>query len=502
MMRSLITLAASSLLLALVHAQGDCGGKIQSTSNGTLGAFTVAYYDTFTHIKINPPNGNLYVPPKDYIIICGSNTAEQVSPTLPSYGITSSPNIFKAPVQNVAVGGTYSSSYIELVGHIDAIKLLYHPNDVVSPCLQQRFQNNATQPLADDFSQYTTNNIDAGFRQINTYEPKDIFIPTENDVDPLERIEFITAISLFFNDGVKGEQVYNAIKTAYSTLQRNMDQIPKENRQRIAWLYYDPTFSTWILRNNRFTRAMIAAAGGISFPLAGEVQSDFNHLTLDQAQTILRNSQIVIDETNYALAGKENVSPIETWRTLAGFASASDLKVLMDKKVFSLDNSVSVNGTSDFNYRLPSRPDLFLKDLIYVQYPTFFGNTYNVTFINQYFSYGSSGAKRYSAANCTATSTYNSGDIATVDFKPEFTGNPTPPPPLVGQDPAYGAGESGGQNGASKGSSKMGIIVGVVCVAAVLGAAFAFVFFRWSKRAKEDRFIELEEEMNNEIPLH
>lgn len=94
---------------------------------------------------------------------------------------------------------------------------------------------------------------------------------------------------------------------------------------------------------------------------------------------------------------------------------------------------------------------------------------------------------------------YNDAPIVTYSGGP-FAGDGIASPPLVGSG-IYGA-ESGGGGNSGGQKSKTPIIVAVVVVAAVLGSAFAFAFFKWGKRAKEDRFIELEEEMNNDIPLH
>lgn len=156
---------------------------------------------------------------------------------------------------------------------------------------------------------------------------------------------------------------------------------------------------------------------------------------------------------------------------------------------------------------MPSRPDLLLRDLIAVQYPEYNKN-YRTRFLNDNFQYGQAPSNSLGPENCSADSDasaplqYNSGDVTTSPSDPNFTGL-APPPPAVGGG-IYGVGgasQGDGDSGSGK-SKTSSIIIAVVCVAAVLGAAFAFAFYKWSHRAKEDRFIELEEEMNNEIPLN
>lgn len=138
---------------------------------------------------------------------------------------------------------------------------LERPGDVVSPCLQQRVQSKTIESLIYAVGQY--DKYDAGFRDVRPSEQplKDIWIPQLDSVHPLERIEYITVISLFFGNGSHGELIYNLIKGAFITLSADMNRIPLESRKRIAWVYYSFTESKWTLRNNEFTRGIITAAG-------------------------------------------------------------------------------------------------------------------------------------------------------------------------------------------------------------------------------------------------
>ncbi|KAG0308787.1 hypothetical protein BGZ98_006834 [Dissophora globulifera] len=491
MLGSVARLVAVSALafLASVSAQDNCGGII---TNKTMNAFDVQYQSNFTVVTMFGLNDNVNTTEK-YIIYCGA-TAPEIQ-ALQSLGIDPNTKKFKVPVQAVAVDGTYASSYIELANHINAIKLIDSPQNVVSPCLQQNFANGSLAALNDfNLTQYDA--VDAGFRQyIHVAQAKDIWIPTSVDVDPLLRIEYIAAVSLFFNDGNTGDLMYSKIKEAYTTLKADMAQIPAANKKRIGWVYYDFSTSVWRIRNSQFTRGIITDAGGIPFPLTGEVLDNAS-LSAEEIKTLLLNSQIVIDQTNFASAPQPGGITIEKWRELAGFTTSDQLPVLTAKKVFTLDNTVNGVGTSDYNYRMPSRPDLLLKDVIYAQYPLF-NPTYRYTFLNPNFVFGQGPGIQLTAASCNVVP-YNTQDIPSVFAQVGFTGDGTTPPAPTGAG-IYGSGGSTG--GSSGGGKKTGVIIAVVVVAVVLAAGFAFAFFKWGRRAKEDRFVELEEEMNNDIPL-
>ncbi|ORZ06307.1 hypothetical protein BCR41DRAFT_389235 [Lobosporangium transversale] len=497
---AVLTTTVALTLLTTVHAQVYCGGQISEIANGTLGGFKAQYLSNITLVTLFGQNNNKDF--EQYVLYCGDQAPDTLA--LQAHGIPTSVGIFKVPLQSVGVEGTFTSSYVEVAGSGSAIKVLEDPQNVVSPCLQQAVSNGTITALNDgDFSQYES--LNATFREnMHPGQKKDIWVPTtRTEADPLLRVEYIIAISLFFNNGQHGETIYNNIRNAYTTLKNDMARIPLANRKRIAWVRYDFSTSTWRLRNSAFVKKIIEAAGGVSFPLHADGLDDAS-VSADDIKTLLVNAQIIIDETDFTnrmtYNGKVYSSAVELWRTLAGFLVSDMLPALSKNKVYSLDKTANAKGISDFEYRLASRPDILLKDLISVQYP-YYEPGYNTTFLNDDFSTTGGPATRLGASDCGIVP-YNTGDIPQVQPNPYFKGDEDVPPPLIGNG-IYGAGGEQDNNGNGNGSGKKtGIIVAVVCVAVVLGAAFAFAFFKWGKRSKEDRFIELEEEMNNEIPLH
>lgn len=152
---------------------------------------------------------------------------------------------------------------------------------------------------------------------------------------------------------------------------------------------------------------------------------------------------------------------------------------------------------------MAGRPDLLLKDMIRSQYPAYQPSIGNFTFLHKNYGFSTRDNIVYGATNCNSpdpsfnNAPYFNEEILTIAVESVPDVSPAPPPPTGGG--IYG---SCAPSDAGTGKSKIGIIVGVIVAATVMGAGFAFAFFKWGKRAKEDRFIELEEEMNNEIPLH
>ncbi|KAF9148019.1 hypothetical protein BG015_010279 [Linnemannia schmuckeri] len=500
MLGSFASLAgALALMVASVNAQ--CGGTV-SNINNTTRKFTVETYNAdVTVLTISGLNNN---PDKEsYLLYCGATAPD--STVIQTMGLSPSVKQFKVPVTRVLSAGNFTSSYIELAGGQSNIAVLENPQNIVSPCLQYHYRSGLISPLdSANLTQYES--LDVGFRQFKSGEPKDVWVPESEEVAPLQRVEYLMAVSLFFNNATAASIIYDKIIGTYNILKMDMERIPKENKMRIGWVKYDFGRRSWILCNTPFIRGIINDAGGIPFPLKGDGLPSYPDISPSDFKILMTNADVIIDQTDLTDGKGNETSVFSRWRALAGFTGMTT-HVLDMKRVYSLDNTMNQARINDYQYRMPSRPDLLLRDVIAVQYPQY-NPEHKFRFLNTKFYSGEGATNQLGPENCvsnpavTTPFPYNSGDITAATFNPLFTGGP-PPPPAVGGG-IYGiGGDSQGGDTSNDGKNKTtSIIIAVVCVAAVLGAAFAFAFYKWSRRAKEDRFIELEEEMNNEIPLN
>ncbi|KAG0356627.1 hypothetical protein BG005_004454 [Podila minutissima] len=457
---------ATPLANAQIETGGVCGGQL--TNQGAFFKFTQT--QTFTVLTMTNNNNNVNKS-ESYVLYCN----ERPEPiALANAGFAGYAEFFKIPLTKVIVDDTFTSTYIELVGKRDAISILSNPGNIISPCLQKGLADKTIAPMLDDGSQYGS--VEAAFRMYqNIAQPKDIWMPHTVDIEPLDRADYTRAVSLFFNQGQLGEGVYDKIKLAYGTHRLNMAAIPQDFKRRIGWIKYDFSLEHWTLRNSKFTRAIIKDAGGIPFPLSGDSIQDYLQLTKPEVKLIILNSNVLIDETEYP-SGQ--------------------------------DGMTHIRKSADYNYRVAGRPDLLLKDMIRAQYPTYHPSIGNFTFFNVKYGNSGTGGETFTAADCGAPdpvtfndAPYSGNEIMTIPIGQFTEYNPAPAPPTGGGMYGSNDGTQSGNGGEGK-KSNVGIIVGVIVAAVVMAAGFAFAFFKWGKRAKEDRFIELEEEMNNEIPMH
>ncbi|KAG0029305.1 hypothetical protein BGZ82_008027 [Podila clonocystis] len=495
---SIVAAIALAIAAPLAHAQsepgGFCGGQL--TDQGVF--FKFKQTPDFTVLTMTNNDNNISKN-ETYILYCNEKPGVSgVSKVIEAGLVGDSLEYFRIPLNKTMVDDTFTSTYIELIGQRNAISILSNPAKVVSPCLQKGITDKTITAMLDDGTQYAQ--VDAAFRmQQNAAQLKDIWMPHTVDIEPLYRADYIRAVSLFFNQGQEGQKVYDQIKKAYETHALNMVAVPKAFKRRIGWITYDLNAKHWLLRNSKFTKTIIKDAGGISFPLNGDSIQDFLQLTEPEVKLVILNSNVLIDQTEYP-SGWDRMKHI---RKSAGFSDVEDIPVLSNSMIFSLDYTRNDAGSSDYNYRVAGRPDLLLKDMIRAQYPTYQPTIGNFTFFNVKYGNSGTGGVTFNATDCGKVDPFTFND---APYNNDNTIITVPPEQFldygIAPAPPTGGGMYGSYDGSEGKKSNVGIIVGVIVAAVVMAAGFAFAFFKWGKRAKEDRFIELEEEMNNEIPMH
>ncbi|KAG0012618.1 hypothetical protein BGZ81_001468 [Podila clonocystis] len=495
---SIVAAIALAIVTPLAHAQSrPCGGQLTENEQGAF--FTFQQTSDFTVLTMTN-NNNGISKNETYVLYCHEKPGRLgLSAVIPSGLVGDSLEYFKIPLNKTMVDDTFTSTYIELIGQRNAISILSNPEKVVSPCLQKGVADKNITAMLVDGTQYAQ--VDGAFRtEQNTAQPKDIWMPHTVDIEPLYRADYIRAVSLFFDQGQEGQKVYDQIKKAYGTHALNMINVPQAFKRRIGWIRYDFDAEHWLLRNSKFTTAIIKDAGGIPFPLSGDSFQDNLQLTTPEVKLVILNSNVLIDQTEYP-SGWDKMKHL---RKSAGFADAEDIPVLINSMVFSLDYTRNDAGSSDYDYRVAGRPDLLLKDMIRAQYSNYQPTIGNFTFFNVKYGNSGTGGVTFNATHCSGVADpgkfndapYNNvTEIKTIPLE-QFMGYGAAPAPPTG------GGMYGSYDGGEDKKSNVGIIVGVIVAAVVMAAGFAFAFFKWGKRAKEDRFIELEEEMNNEIPMH
>ncbi|KAF9165696.1 hypothetical protein DFQ26_009564 [Actinomortierella ambigua] len=493
-------LGAVAFLAPSAHAQDTClnGSLSGTTNNRYTGAFfeVVTLKDTWL-VEVKDLN-NAAQAKADYALSC-----DPLQTVLnPGSGWSLEYGVVQVPATAVGIIDKYAMTYIELLGKRTTIRKIQDPTMVVSPCIQKMLETGQAKELSatpDD-----TEAADLGVIVTPTTQgvPKAFLVQQDDNVEPLKRVELIKLYSLLYNMPAEGDRIYNLIVDSYGNIQRSLVTIPDQNKKRIAWVRYDFPAQTWYLQTTAFAMKIIQAAGGVPMGNDDDLNSQTPREVALQVQDLryfLDNAQMVIDGTEFTPANLQgNETPLDAWRRLAGYETNELPKIIEKRELYSLDREVNVNGTSSYKFRVAARPDLLLMDVVMAQYPDF-DATYKMQFLREFAT--TEGPKVvYEAKDCPDPAQLTQRDIVTVPNVRIYSGDNTTPPALVGctqyLDPSCSTGSSSKSGGVST-----AVIVTVVVLAVVMASVFAFFFRRWSRKTKEEAFIELEDEMERDIPL-
>jgi len=390
------------------------------------------------------------------------------SKTVPPGSVVPSSTIrsyIQIPVTSIAIQHAIPSiDFLEILGSLNLVKAISPLNNVTSPCALAEIQSNAIAPFNQSF--YDTTSVTFTAEPVPNSQLKSVVtVSLPDSLTPLAKANWIHFFAAFTNQENISIEIYNAIQTEYNCHRGNF--LNATDRHQIAWISYDSIAKTWNLMNDTFRTSLISDVGG-AFPMAN--QTSFTSFeTFDSA---ISNVWMAIDETPF---GATN-NTFADWLTLSGFvpgASAGNSTFITTHKVFRTDRSQNHNGYSSWLERSPSRPDLVLRDLIAVQYPTY-DKAYQEIFLE---NWSTGDSLNYSDPN-TCNLTYypiQSGSIGNC------VGNVyTLPTPIVPSTPIS---KSNSPNQALSAQEKFGVAFGVVGGAVIVAVSSIFVV-RFLKQRK------------------
>ncbi|KAJ1962689.1 hypothetical protein IWQ62_003450 [Dispira parvispora] len=349
--------AAVVFWAALPQAYGLCNGdpdsdnfpdKISVPSNSN---FTVTYENNFKVIT-NEVIG------EQYVLYCG--------PSRPS----ARGNIkswIQIPVTNVAVLEPAVIPFLELLNVASTIKVVDEAKNITSPCMQSRLEDQSVKSVYDaSSSDWET--ISVAFSRMSSANDS-IYIPFSgtNDIfTPLEKMEWIKYLSVFFNAEKKASEAFDRVKSQYQCHQNNVKDVQPS---QVAWSDYhrDPETGdeSFLTGNTPYLQQLTRDAG------AFHVASRDSNTSADKFRNSVKTVDYMVDITQYT----GHVLDFETWKSLFGFtsdfASDSNYHFYSNKQVWRPTKRRNTNNNIDWGITPLARPDLLLIDMIMMQYPNY-----------------------------------------------------------------------------------------------------------------------------------
>ncbi|KAG2233218.1 hypothetical protein INT48_007638 [Thamnidium elegans] len=363
---------------SVVAAAGDClSADTFSTTDffpNKLGAldssaqFSVTYSNTYKLVH------NLALD-EYYVLYC---TKAQ-----PDVGNTfQSKTFIQIPVRSFAAIDTRALGYLDLLGQSNNIAYVGNVSNVTSPC-----SNKA--PVLFDVNNA---NLDRTLYDVAIYpgsannDPKGVGLGVNYAASPLGNAQWVKYFSLFTNQEVQAETIYNDIATDYNTFKNSINEAGHISyRRNVTFMNYDPSSTRFNILQDQYFRNLTSDAGAnlitpnVLQPadpsvMKGQLQNASLVIDLTAAtafQTSFSNWQNWLGYSDSAIASATETA-LTNYKSSKKYVNSYDAPPFArNKQLWRLD-LVSNQGSLDYWTRGMARPDLVLQDLIQAQFPDYF----------------------------------------------------------------------------------------------------------------------------------
>ncbi|CAG8531705.1 10562_t:CDS:2 [Ambispora leptoticha] len=428
-----------------------------------LSGFNVSYHNYYkivTNIRAN----------ETYLLYCTS-----ARPNI-SLTDTNVKSYVQVPVKNVASLDLNVVSFLEILGLNSSIQYIADPENVTSPCIQKA--NITSFVDTGDNNNNASDSVNVVFSSVSKNLDKYVTVPLGNDLNPLQKAEWIKFVSLFYNSEKNATDKFNNIQKNYDCNAQNSDTVPTSFKYTIAWVAYDSAANEWNVKNDIYFAQLTLNAGAI--PISSSSQ---NFSQLSSFQSAISNAYLVIDLSPIT---DETTNTYNKWLKVFGYSNndRSKLPAFIDnRRVYRTDKLLNKLGYDDWSRSSSIRPDLVLRDLISIQYPTY-ERDYVPTWLENFSA--SDNPKILAAENCGVSSAVQSplfAPISTCDASGSF---------LVGktQQPSQNNEDANSPSPSKKTKELTAIVLGSIGALLLVVIGFAFIL----RKKFQSKFIEMKDE--------
>ncbi|WVZ55210.1 LOW QUALITY PROTEIN: hypothetical protein U9M48_005902 [Paspalum notatum var. saurae] len=202
------------------------------------------------------------------------------------------------------------------------------------------------------------------------------YVPLEEDT-PLQRAEWIKYLGTFTNSEDRANAVYDAIKRNYLCLSKAAANLSTRFKPIVAWIEY--TQGMWAFIKENYTLQFVIDAGAeiVDATITNKRFNSSDPEDMDNFHAILCTVDVVIDQT-YALEPAEY--KLSTFLDNINVSHDSCFSFVSNRSIWRFDKRIGASGTLDWYDGAISQPQLVIRDLIEVFFPT--GNYTTIYFRN------------------------------------------------------------------------------------------------------------------------
>ncbi|CAG8461848.1 2187_t:CDS:2 [Paraglomus occultum] len=282
----------------------------------------------------------------------------------PATAIPAGTKVFQVPAQNVAVLGTSSVAFLDMLGLRSKISLVDSSDFISSPCVQLLEGNGSITALspvaANAATQLSTVSLAIGASTPDA-KPNSVSVSPEQDPGSLNRAEWIKFYSTFFNVEDRAIGIMKGIVANYACFRQLATDGNKDSTAPVlAWVVYDAPSDfnnntpSWSIADAQYKKQLTEAAGAVYFNT-----SQLKYTTSSDFLNAINTVDIIIDETFIA-------SDISTVYSNYGLTPDAPYKFVKNKKIFREDGITSPSDGRDWFERAVPMQDAVLEDLINV----------------------------------------------------------------------------------------------------------------------------------------
>lgn len=337
---------------------------VQATPTISSDLFTIQY-STQAKLITNTLTG------EQYILNLNGNPNKADNNT---FGVSLNSNVrtFTIPFQHVCIAETLVETYIEMLGERSSI--LYDVLDyTTSPCIILA----GKEGLINPYNSTDNTKCDAVWGNTATNDASAgggnnvISFSVDLATTMLGRAEWIKFVSAFYDKEAAAVAIYNSIQSRYNNLKSLAQQAAANNKQVIAWIAYNPAYTSatynsstsYTVSTAAYKQNLTGDAGAIFFTPPASYNSTNGYSSAVELFDALQAGNVtqVIDET-YAYIYNANgtasdaFTSYNTWLQYINITSAAASKYAFLQHVWRDDKSQTA---TNLTAGIPGQDDWF-----------------------------------------------------------------------------------------------------------------------------------------------
>ncbi|WP_291864431.1 ABC transporter substrate-binding protein [Maribacter sp.] len=283
--------------------------------------------------------------------------------------------IITIPVKKIIVTSTTHIPVLESLG-VDSTLVGFPNTDYISStATRKRIDNKEIRELGNNESMNTEialelqpdvvigfgiDNQNKAYKTLETANIPIVYNGDWTEQTPLGKAEWIKFFALFFNQEKKADSIFNSVEKEYLKIKSLAAKTDKKSTVLSGAMFKD----VWYLPGGKSWAAQYLKDANTSYLWADNQETGSLSLSWEKVLATAKNADYWVSPSQFT-----------TYEQMeAGSPHYTQFKAFKNKKIYTFANTRGETGGLLFFELAPSRPDIVLKDLIYIFHPEILPN--------------------------------------------------------------------------------------------------------------------------------